>query len=187
MVPALSLWLPILLSAVAVFIASSVIHMVLTYHRSDFKALPSQDEVMDALRAFKIPPGEYVMPHADSPKAMAEPEFKERLKNGPVAFLTVVKGNDFGTGKSLVLWFLYCLLIGLFAAYLAGRALGPGAHYLSVFRYVGAAAFGAYSLALLQNSIWYKRAWSSTLKSMMDGFVYAILTAGVFGWLWPAT
>jgi hypothetical protein len=186
MVPALSLWLPILLSAVAVFLASSVIHMVLTYHRKDFKGLSSQDEVMDALRAFNIPPGEYVMPHCESPKAMAEPEFKERLEKGPVAFLTVLKGNDFGMGKSLVLWFLYCLLIGLFSAYLAGRALGPGAHYLSVFRFVGAAAFGAYSLALLQNSIWYKRDWVTTLKSMMDGFIYAVLTAGIFGWLWPA-
>jgi len=97
----------------------------------------------------------------------------------------VLKGSGFGMGKSLVLWFLYCLLIGLFAAYLAGRALGPGAHYLSVFRFVGAAAFGGYALALLQNSIWYKRAWASTLKSMMDGFIYALLTAGIFGWLWP--
>jgi len=59
MVPAISLWLPILLSAVTVFLASSVIHMVLTYHRSDFKGLPSKDQVMDALRAFNIPPGEF--------------------------------------------------------------------------------------------------------------------------------
>lgn len=42
------------------------------------------------------------------------------------------------------------------------------------------------ALALLQNSIWYKRKWSSTLKSMADGLVYALVTAGTFGWLWPA-
>ena len=109
---------------------------------------------------------------------------KAKLDKGPVAFLTVMSGG-FETGKSLVLWFLYCILIGMFAAYLAGRALGPDAHYLAVFRFVGAASFGAYALGLLQNSIWYKRDWSTTLKSVFDGFVYAVLTAGIFGWLWP--
>lgn len=185
MVSALSLWLPILVSAVAVFIVSSVIHMVLTYHRSDFKGLPSQDDVMDALRPFDIPPGEYVFPHCEDPKQMGKPEFREKVSNGPVGFVTVMSG-DFAMGKSLALWFLYCILIGLFAAYLAGRALEPGAHYLAVFRFVGAASFGGYALALLQNSIWFKRRWGTTLKSMMDGFIYACITAGVFGWLWPA-
>ena len=184
MVGALSLWLPILVSAVVVFIASSVIHMVLTYHRSDFKAVPSEDEVMEALRPFNIPAGDYVIPRPENPKQMDEPEFKEKLEKGPVAFMTVMSG-DFGMGKSLVLWFVYCIVIGLFAAYMAGRALGPDAHYLAVFRFVGAASFGGYALALLQDSIWYKRSWATTLKSMGDGFIYACLTAGVFGWLWP--
>lgn len=79
--------------------------------------------------------------------------------------MTVMSG-DFGMGKSLVLWFFYCIVIGVFAAYMADRALGPGGHYMEVFRFAGAAAFGGYALALMQNSIWYKRAWSSTFKSM---------------------
>jgi len=58
---------------------------------------------------------------------------------------------------------------------------GPGA-----FMTVMSGDFGGYALALLQNSIWYKRAWNFTLKSMADGLVYALLTAGTFGWLWPA-
>jgi hypothetical protein len=185
MVPALTLWLPILLSAVFVFILSSIIHMVLKYHRSDFKGVPSEDAVMDALRPFNIPHGEYVLPYASDPKAMETPEFKAKLEKGPVAFLTVMSG-DFQMGKSLVLWFLYCILMGFFAAYLSGRALGPGASYLEVFRFVGASAFGGYALALLQNSIWYKRGWIPTLKSVFDGFLYALVTAGTFGWLWPA-
>ncbi len=185
MVPALSLWLPILLSAVFVFILSSVIHMVLKYHRSDFKGVPSEDAVMDALRPFNIPRGEYVIPYANDPAEMNTPEFKAKLEKGPVAFLTVMSA-DFQMGKSLVLWFVYCVLMGLFAAYLTGRALGPGASYLEVFRFAGASAFGAYSLALLQNSIWYKRGWGATLKSVFDGFLYALVTAGTFGWLWPA-
>jgi hypothetical protein len=184
MVSALQLWLPIILSAVFVFIVSSVIHMVLTYHRSDFKAVASEDAVMDALRPFGIPPGEYVLPHAQTPRQAKEPAFREKLGKGPVALLTVTDGY-FGMGKSLVLWFLYCVLVGMFAAYLAGQALGPDAHCLAVFRLTGAAAFGGYSLALLQNSIWYRRAWRATFKLMADGFVYAAVTAGTFGWLWP--
>ena len=129
MVSILSLWLPIVLSAVFVFIVSSIIHMVLTYHRSDFAPVPDEDAVMDALRPFNLPQGEYVMPFAKSSKEMSEPEFKARMERGPVAFLTVLS-TDFQMGKSLALWFLYCVLIGAFAAYLAGRALGPGAQYL---------------------------------------------------------
>jgi hypothetical protein len=185
MVPALSLWLPILLSAVFVFLVSSVIHMALSWwHRDDFGAVPDEDGVMEALRGFDLPEGEYVMPHASSSKEMNEPAFKAKLEKGPVAFLTVCSGG-FAMGKSLAQWFIYCLLISLFSAYLTGRALGAGASYLDVFRFAGTVAFSAYALALLQNSIWYKRKWSTTVKQMIDGFVYASVTAGTFGWLWP--
>lgn len=184
MVPALSLWLPVILSAVFVFIASSLIHMLLKYHSSDFKGLSSEDEVMESLRRFNIEPGEYFMPYISDMKDREKPEVKEKMEKGPVGFLTVTSCRD-ETGKSLVQWFLYCLLIGFFTAYITGRALGPGAHYLEVFRFAGAASFGAYALALIQNSIWYRRAWSTTLKYLLDGFIYALVTAGTFGWLWP--
>ncbi|MGH6629125.1 MAG: hypothetical protein ACREB3_05285, partial [Burkholderiales bacterium] len=114
-----------------------------------------------------------------------EPAFRDKLKGGPVAFLTVMP-SDFGMGKSLTLWFLYCLLMGGFAAYIAGHALAPGADYLEVFRFAGAAAFGGYSLGFMQSSIWYGRSWGVTFRLMADGLVYSLLTAGTFGWLWPA-
>ncbi len=186
MVPVMSLWIPILIAAVFVFVASSIIHMVLRYHDSDFSRIPSEEAVMDALRGFDIPPGEYVFPRPSNSKEMGTPEFIDKMKKGPVAFMTVMESGPPSMGKSLVLWFLYSIVVGIFAAYIAGRALGPGAHYLAVFRFVGATAFIGYSLALLQGSIWYKRAWSSTIKSVVDGLVYGLLTAGVFGWLWPA-
>jgi hypothetical protein len=185
MVPVLSLWIPILLSAVIVFVVSSLIHMVLPYHRKDFGKVPSEDAVMEALRKFGIAPGEYIIPCAGSPEEMKKPEFVEKTKRGPVAMLTVMPGG-FGMVRSLILWFLYGVVVGIFAAYIAGRALGPGAHYLAVFRFAGCTAFIGYTLALWQQSIWYKRAWSTTLKSTFDGLVYALLTAGTFGWLWPA-
>ncbi len=185
MVSITSLWLPILLSAVIVFVASSIIHMVLPYHRKDFGKVPSEDEVMDALRKFNIPPGEYVIPCAGSPKEMGTPEFIEKIKKGPAAFMTVMPSGPPSMGMSLVQWFVYCIVVGIVAAYITGRALEPGAHYLGVFRFAGCTAFTGYALALLQNSIWYKRSWSTTLKSVFDGLVYALLTAGTFGWLWP--
>lgn len=186
MVPIFSLWLPILLSAVAVFIISSIIHMVIKYHNNDFKSLPSEDAVMDDLRKHNIPPGEYYFPRVTDMKEMSTPEFIEKMKRGPVAFITVLENAAPKMGKQLILWFLYSVLVGIFAAYVAGRALPEGAHYLSVFRFAGVTAFVGYSLALLQNSIWYKRGWGVTFKSMFDGFIYALFTAGIFGWLWPA-
>ncbi len=185
MVPIVSLWIPILLSSVIVFVISSIIHMLLTYHRTDFGKVPNEDKVMEEMRKFGIPPGDYLIPCAGSPKEMRTPEFVEKMKKGPVVLLTVMKSGPPSMAGNLVLWFIYCVVVGILAAYIAGRALGPGAPYLAVYRFAGCTAFIGYSVALWQNSIWYKRSWKSTLKSTVDGLVYALFTAGTFGWLWP--
>ena len=185
MVPVISLWLPILLSAVIVFVASSIIHMVLTYHRNDFSKLPNEDGVMDALRQLGVPPGDYLFPKPDSAKAMKDPAFQAKWSKGPVGMMTVIPSGPPSMGKPLTLWFLYCVVVGIFAAYIAGRALQTGAPYLSVFRFAGCTAFVGYGLALWQNTIWYHHSWTRTLKSNFDSLIYALLTAGIFGWLWP--
>ena len=125
------------------------------------------------------------MPHAGSPEGMKKPEFIEKMRKGPVAFMTIVPAGPPSMGASLLLWYLYSVVVSFFAAYIASRALASGASYLAVFRFVGSSAFMGYSLALLQNSIWYKRNWGTTLRSMLDGLLYGLLTAGTFGWLWP--
>lgn len=185
MVPLTSLLLPIIVAAIFVFIASSIIHMVLGYHRSDFRKVPDEDGVMEALRKFDIPPGDYMMPCGGGPEAMRSPEFIEKMKKGPVALMTVTRPGPPSLTGNLIQWFLYSILVGIFAAYITGHALGRGAHYLEVFRYAGCIAFAGYSLGLLQNSIWLKRSWGTTLKSVFDGLIYALLTAGTMGWLWP--
>jgi hypothetical protein len=185
MVPIPELWLPILLSAVAVFILSSIIHMVLGYHKNDFAALPNEEEVVKDLRKHNLPAGNYSFPRASSMKDMKSSEYIEKMKQGPVGMMTITKSGPPSMGKELILWFIYSIIVGIFAAYVVGRALPEGAHYLSVFRFAGVTAFIGYSLALLQGSIWYKRSWSATLKSMFDGFIYALFTGGIFGWLWP--
>ncbi len=186
MVPVLSLWLPIVLSAVAVFVVSSLIHMVLRYHQNDFAEVPNETAVMDALRPFNIPPGEYGMPRPKGMADMKSPEFLDKWQKGPVAFLTIFpKSASPGMGTQLVYWFIYCLVISVFAAYIAGRALGPPASYPEVFRFAGATAFLGYGAALWQQTIWYKRKLSTTVKSTIDALIYACVTAGFFGWLWP--
>jgi hypothetical protein len=185
MVSIVSLWLPILLSAVAVFILSSIIHMVLKYHNNDFKALPSEEPVMDDLRKHNIPPGEYHFPRANDMKEMGSPEYIEKMKRGPVAMMTVLENAPPQMGGQLLQWFLFSLLVGIIVAYVASRAVSPDAHYLEVFRFAGVTAFLSYGLALIQNSIWYNRGWATTIKHLFDSFIYALFTAGIFGWLWP--
>ena len=185
MVSLSSLWLPILLSAIFVFIASSIIHMALKYHQTDFTKLPDERGFMDAVRPFAVPPGDYVVPHAGSMEVMNSPEFKDKAKRGPVIFMTVLPNGVPGMGACLVQWFLYSLVVSVFCAYLAGQTVDVGGEYLTVFRIVGTVGFAAYALGLFQNSIWYKRNWMATSKSVFDGLVYGLITAGTFGWLWP--
>lgn len=182
-----SLWLPIVLSAVIVFVVSSVLHMLLPYHRGDLRQVPQEDQLMAALRPFNLPPGDYAIPGAASMADMRTPAFVEKMAKGPVAFLTVRPSGQYSMGRNLALWFAYSLLISWLSAYLTSRALvmQPGAGYLEVFRFAGTAAFMGYSLALLQNTIWYGRNWRMTLTTMFDGLLYGLFTAGTFGWLWP--
>ncbi|MBK7092544.1 MAG: hypothetical protein IPH59_12635 [bacterium] len=179
------LWAPILLSAVFVFVVSSIIHMVLKYHANDFKKVPDQDSVQAALRPFNIPAGDFMLPRADSMKDCSTPEFVEKLNKGPIVIMTVLKNSQMNMGKSLVLWFLYSVLVSIFSAYIAWHAVQPGSSYLAVFRFIGCSAFMGYSLALLQGGIWYGRNWGTVLKTVFDGLLFAVVTAGTFGWLWP--
>jgi len=184
--PIISLWLPILVSSVVVFFASFLMHMVIKHHNGDFKQIPDEARIMDELRKSNVPAGDYVFPFANDEKERNSKEFQDKMKRGPSGVMTLFPTGTNFMGASLAQWFIYSLIVGIFAAYVAGRALEPGAHYLSVFRFTGVTAFVSYSLALMQNSIWYKRSWTATLKSMFDGLIYALFTAGVFGWLWPA-
>jgi hypothetical protein len=185
MVPLTDLWLPILIAAVLVFAASALIHMVLGYHKNDFESVPKQDDVAAALRPFGLPPGSYMLPKPAAGQTMKSPEYQEKLNQGPVVAMTVFPNGQFSMGKSLAQWFVYCVVVGLVAAYVAGRTLDPGEEYLQVFRVSGTVAFAGYGLALAQGSIWFGRKWSVTLKSVFDALIYGLLTGGAFGWLWP--
>ena len=185
MIPLTALWLPILVSAVIIFFASFIMHMVLTYHRSDYRKLPDEDRVTDALRTAGVKPGPaYFFPYCSFEEMKSAPMI-EKMKRGPVGLLTVRPSGPPAMGKSLVQWFLYCVVISIFAAYLSGRTLAPGTEFLQVFRVVSIAALLGYGAAHAQESIWGGRSWVVTFKHLFDSVIFAALTAGTFAWLWP--
>ncbi|HEV8148572.1 MAG TPA: hypothetical protein VGP61_00155, partial [Gemmatimonadales bacterium] len=169
-----ALWLPILLSAVSVFVVSSIIHMLLPWHKSDYPAVPNEDKAREAIRALGIPPGDYMIPRPVTREDMRSAAFMEKVKQGPNLILTVLPSGPWSMGRNLTLWFVYAVVVGIFAGYLTSRALPPGAEYVEVFRFAGCTAFVGYVLALWQMSIWYQRAWSTTIKATFDGLIYAL-------------
>ncbi|MFN8570878.1 MAG: hypothetical protein U0132_02405 [Gemmatimonadaceae bacterium] len=180
-----SLWLPMVLSAVLVFVVSSVIHMASPWHKDDYARVPNEDQVRAALQPLNLPPGDYMVPRPQTRAEMSSPEFMEKVNKGPNLILNVGPNGAFKMGQTLGAWFVYLLVVGLFAGYLTSRAFGPGEPYLHVFRFVGTTAFVGYTLSLWQMSIWFRRSWAVTIKATVDGLIYALLTAGAFGWLWP--
>jgi len=179
-----ALWLPILLSAVAVFIVSSIMHMLLPYHRSDYKQLPDEANVLAALRAAGVKRGLYTFPYCTH-QNMKSPEVQAKFKEGPVGMLTVMPSGPPMMAKFLGQWFIYCLIISVFVAYLTGRTLPPGVAHKSVFHLGAAAAFLAYGVGQLSSGIWKGQLWGIVIKEVIDGLVYALVTAEVFALLWP--
>ena len=179
-----ALWVPILLSAVIVFIASSLIHMTPMWHKNDFPMLPDQDKIQDALRAFNIPAGEYMIPRPSTMAEMKTPAFEEKLKKGPKLTMIVMPYGRMNMGATLGQWFLFCCVVSVFAAYITARTQPLSATYLQVHRVAGCVAFVGYSLALWPQTIWYKKPWLTTAKHTIDGLIYGMLTGGTFGWYW---
>lgn len=185
MVSLASLWLPILLSAVAVFITSSIVHMVLGYHNTDFKKLPDEDGVMRALGPFNLPPAQYIFPAPQGAASMKDPAFLEKRKRGPAGFLNVFPNAMPAMGPLMGKWFVYSVVVAIFAAYLTGRALGPGAEGSEIFRFGMTTTFLAYGMSDVSNSIWYGVAWSTTFKRLFDAALYGAVTGAVLVWMWP--
>ncbi|HYC52137.1 MAG TPA: hypothetical protein VEB19_13565 [Gemmatimonadaceae bacterium] len=186
MVSLTSLWLPILVSAVAAFIASAVVHMVLRYHNTDFGRIPGEDDVMRSLGSQALAPGDYIFPYPHGGEAaMKDPAFVEKRTRGPAGWVRVFRPGMPGMGPLFGKWFLYQLVISIFAAYLAGRALPSGAPGGEIFRFTTTVGFLAYGMAYAGEAIWYERPWSTALKNLLDAVIYGAAMGAVFVWLWP--
>lgn len=180
-----SLWLPIVLGAVAVFVVSSLVHMVFKWHNAHYRKFANEDEVRAALRKGAPGPGQYMTPHCHDPKEQGTPEMQKKFEEGPIAVVYVGPNGPIKLGPFLGKWVAYSFIVSLIAGYVAHATLGPGAEYLAVFQVVGAAAWLAYAWQSPADSIWKSKPWSVTFGAMFDGLVYAALTAGAFAWLWP--
>lgn len=185
MLTVIDLWVPIVVATVLVFIASSVIHMVVKWHHGDFKRLPGEDAVLDTLRQHGVAPGAYMFPYCSDMKEMGSDETKAKFERGPVGMMTVMRNGMPNMGRMLGLWAVYLLVVAIFVAYVGGVALAPGSEYLLVFRVAGASAFLAFAIANAPASIWYGQPWSTTLRFVIDGLIYSLLLAGTFAAFWP--
>ncbi len=179
------LWLPIVLSSVFVFIASSILHMVVQIHKGDWKKLPGEEAAMNELGSQSLQPGQYMFPCPGSMKEMCSPEMIEKYKKGPVGYLTILPNGTPSMNKALVFWFLYTLLVSFFVAYVGSIVLTPATEFRTVFRVIGTVAVLVYGVAYLPDAIWKGQRLSTTLKFVFDGVVYGLVTGVTFGWLWP--
>jgi hypothetical protein len=182
----MSLWMPILVATVAVFVASSIVWMVLPHHRTDFKKLPDEDGLLAALRKQPVPVGQYMFPHCAGPADMKDPAKKAKWETGPVGVAVIRPSGMPAMGKQLATWAVFILFVEAVVAYLARHALPNGAPGVEVMRIVGTAAGLGFAMAQVPESIWLGRPWSVTVKNVVDAAVYALITAIVFRLFWPA-
>lgn len=180
-----TLWLPCVVSAAAVWILSAIAHMVLKHHKADYRALPNEEAVAEALRKPALSPGVYVLPYCAEQKQMKDPAMQARYAKGPVAIVTVLRSGMPAMGKLLALWFGHCLLISFVAAYVARHTLAHAEDPMLVWRITGAVAFAGYVLGDVHAFIWRGQPLGNTVRGVIDATVYAVLTGLVFRLLWP--
>jgi len=180
-----SLWLPVVVSAVAVFVVSSILHMALKYHRADYRKLANEDDVAAVVRKASPGPGVYVMPYVMDPGQMKDPAVRKRYEDGPVALVTVLRNGPPNLAVNLTQWLGYTLLVGFVTAYVARHTLSAQSGGMLVMRMTGAVAFAGYGLGYVQDSIWKGIPWANSLRSLFDAAIYSVVTGLVFRWLWP--
>jgi hypothetical protein len=176
-------WLPILGSAIGVFVASSLVHMVLKCHNSDYRKLSNEDEARALLRP--ATPGMYFVPHCADMKELQKPENIQKFVEGPVAMITIRPSGKPSMGKPLMQWFLLNLFVSVIAGYVATKMVVPGASFLAVCRPISTITFMSYAAGSLSAGIWTGRSWPSVMKELGDAAIYAAVAACIFAWLWP--
>lgn len=172
-------WMAIVVSSVIVFFASFLTHMVIPIHKGDFTKLPNEEEFLEANQS--VPPGLYMFPFCEDHKLLNTPEFKAKMAKGPIGTISVFPG-EINMGRNLGLTFAFYVLVGIFVAYVGAHSLSQTATYMDKFRLCGTVAFASHGLGWMSMLIWYRS--GKFLPNFIDSVIYALLTGGVFGWLW---
>lgn len=190
------LWLPILVSTAAVWIASSLAWMVIGHHKNDWKSLPDENAFIDAVERLSIPPGTYGFPEfrrCDGLSKEQKMALWENMQKRPMGLLRV--WGPINMGKCMILTLMVFLIASTLIAYLAWNALPhagavgalsaarPG--FARIMQVVGTAGVLTYCFASLPNDIWFQRSKREVLTSVVDGIAFGLITGAVFAWLWP--
>ena len=179
------LWLPILVAAVSVFVASSLIHMVFKWHNSDYQKLGNEDAVLAAIRAANARPGLYVLPHCSDMKDMQSEDMQRKFREGPVGFMTLKRPGPPAMGRALMQWFVFNLVIAVVVGAIALRLYGLHGDAHRAACTAAAISFLAYSGSSVQAGIWMGKPWISVAKDLLDGAIYAVASGAAFFFLWP--
>ncbi|HVG86976.1 MAG TPA: hypothetical protein VM820_20810 [Vicinamibacterales bacterium] len=180
----MELWIPILVGGLAVFVMSALVWTVLPHHRKEWRKLPNEEQVADAIRAGNVTPGLYHLPHMNDMKEMGSPEGIAKMNRGPLVYMTVAPTGMPTMGPMMAKSAIASIIIATFVAYVAWHSLPAGSEYLQVFRIVSAVGFMTYCLGSIPESIWFARPWSSFFLQAFDALLYGLVLGGVFGWLW---
>lgn len=184
------LWLPIVVSAVAVWIAGAVIWMAMPHHKKDMLELPNRTEAIEKIRSLGLPPGNYMFPAGGcSKETMKDPEVQRCWKEGPLGYISLWKtppkmgGNMIGTFcvhvvVSVLVGYLAWVTIGGGAAGLAGLGAEPG--FGRIFQVAGTAGILAYAFSHVPNGLWFGASKRAIAMNIVDGVVYGLIMGAVF-------
>ena len=185
MVTMMQLWLPILVAAIAVFVVSSLFHMVLRFwHAADMRGFDNEAEIAAAIRNGNPPPGIYGIPFCTM-SDMNKPETQEKFARGPVGMVVLRRSGTLNMSANLLQWFLFCLLVAYFCAYLGVATLLSGTPEAQVFRVLGTAGVMASAIGVIPTGIWSGHPWKVVVKAVVDGTIYGLVIGAVFAWFWP--
>lgn len=181
-----TLWMPVIVTAIAIFIASSLIHMVFKWHNSDYRPLANEDAVRAALSSGTPALGLYAVPYCTDMKEMGSESMMKKLNEGPNAYITVRPNGMPNMGTMLGQWFLLTLVVAAMVAVATAGAIGPGSANAAGAGYLaGMMTFLAYFVGSLCNSVWMGKTWGSTAKDAGDALIYGVITGTIFLKLWP--
>ena len=179
------LWIPIVVSAVVVLVASFVSQLIIGRYAAEWKELPEEEATIEHLQKSGIGPGQYLFP-GRSPKSSQDLEEtrQQRMNSGPWGTVNIWARQP-SMGRNLLQSFVFYLVTSFFVAYLATLALEPGAEFSPVFQVTGTAAILAYAFGGIPNAIWFGSHLRSALMDVINGIVHGLLTGTIFGMLWP--
>src|SRR6516225_2187778 len=179
--PAVQIVFAIVVSAVVLFFASFLSWMVLQLHKTDWKKIAKEDELMATVKQCDLPVGSYMFPRCDNRAQMQTPEFQAKHAAGPRGVLTIMAPVNMG--QNLGLTMLYFLAVSGGLAGLTSIAFPHGEHFHMIFGFVFLAAIMAFLAAMVQHAIWFR---PRIVGHLIESVFYAALTGVIFALMWPA-